>query len=134
MATKWSEDLAIGVKAIDEQHKGIFNRVDNLLNAMRQGKGKDEIGKVYAFLADYVVRHFKDEEDLMSKYNFDGCSKQKEEHTRFIKEFSGLKREFETAGTKPNLVIDTQRKLCDWLTNHISSEDKKIGTFMKMKG
>ena len=45
MAMQWNENLAVGVDVIDNQHKGIISRINNLLNAMSQGKGKDEVGK-----------------------------------------------------------------------------------------
>ena len=57
MAVQWSENLAVGVNMIDEQHKGIFSRINNLMNAMSQGKGKEEVGKVLEFLADYTQKN-----------------------------------------------------------------------------
>lgn len=134
MATKWSDDLSIGIGLVDTQHKEIFTRVGNLLTAMGQGKGRDEVGKVLTYLADYVVKHFGAEEALMTKYNYGDYSKQKTEHTQFIKDFSTLKKEFEAEGATSHLVIKTQRQLCDWLTNHITNEDKKFGIFLKNAG
>ncbi len=133
MAIQWTENLAVGVDMIDNQHKGIFSRVNNLMSAMAQGKGKDEVGKVIAFLADYVVKHFSAEEAIMAKNNYDGLPSQKTEHAQFIKDFSCLKKEFETTGVTTHLVIQVQQKVCNWLTNHIGNEDKKIGAFLKMK-
>ncbi|MCF6155622.1 MAG: bacteriohemerythrin [Candidatus Brocadia sp.] len=134
MAIQWTENLAVGVDMIDNQHKGIFSRVNNLLSAMAQGKGRDEVGKVITFLADYVVKHFRSEEELMIKNNYDGYPSQKKEHAQFIQDFSGLKKEFETSGVTSHLVIQVQQRLCNWLTNHIGNEDKKIGAFLKEKG
>lgn len=131
MAMQWNENLAVGVDVIDNQHKGIISRINNLLNAMSQGKGKDEVGKVLTFLADYVVKHFTAEEGLMKKYNFSGYPEQQAEHAKFIKDFSLLKNEFETRGVTSTLVLQTQRQLCDWLTNHITNKDKQIGVFIK---
>ncbi|OQZ04252.1 MAG: hypothetical protein B6D34_04570 [Candidatus Brocadia sp. UTAMX1] len=133
MAIQWTESLSVGVGTIDEQHKGIFSRVNNLLSAMAQGKGRDEVGKVIVFLADYVVKHFSAEEAIMAKNNYDGLLSQKAEHAQFIKDFSVLKKDFETRGVTPHLVIQVQQKICNWLTNHIGNEDKKIGAFLKMK-
>lgn len=134
MAIQWTENLAVGVDTIDNQHKEIFSRVNNLLNAMALGKGRDEVGKVIAFLADYVVKHFSAEEAIMAKNNYNGLPSQKAEHDQFIKDFSGIKKEFETKGVTPHLVIQVQQKVCNWLTNHIGNEDKKIGAFLKIKG
>lgn len=131
MALQWSDELIVGVDAIDNQHKGIFSRVNNLLNAMAQGKGKDEVGRVIAFLADYVIKHFKAEEEIMAKNNYNGISSQKAEHAAFIKDFTGIKSEFEKNGVSTHLVLQVQNKLCNWLKNHIGNEDKKIGAFLK---
>ena len=131
MQMQWSEKSAVGVDVIDNQHKGIISRINNLLNAMSQGKGRDEVGNVLTFLADYVVKHFTAEEGLMKKYNFSGYSEQQAEHAKFIKDFSLLKKEFETGGVTSTLVLQTQPQLCDWLTNHITNKDKQIGVFIK---
>ncbi len=40
MPIEWTQDLAVGVKIIDEQHKEIFRRVDALLEACKAGKGE----------------------------------------------------------------------------------------------
>lgn len=38
MPIEWTQDLAVGVKIIDEQHKEIFRRVDSLLDACKAGR------------------------------------------------------------------------------------------------
>ena len=68
----------------------------------------------------------------MNKHNYDGYSQQKAEHMQFIKDFVNLKKEFETQGVNTHFGIQTQRRLCDWLTTHIGNEDKILGTFLKM--
>ena len=55
MAIKWSPEYAIDVEIIDNQHKELFNAVNNLLEACSQGKGKEEAGKILQFLENYVV-------------------------------------------------------------------------------
>ncbi len=102
-----------------------------MLSAMAQGKGKDEVGKVIAFLADYVTKHFKAEEEIMEKHNYGGISSQKTEHAQFIRDFSDLKKDFGKNGVTTHLVLQVQNKLCNWLKNHIGNEDKKIGMFLK---
>ena len=134
MAFQWDNSLSVGVDIVDSQHKGIFTRVDSLLNSMSKGKGREEIGKVVVFLADYVVKHFKAEEDLMLKHDYNGYAKQKEEHAQFIKDFTNIKKEFDTNGVSTLLVVQVQNKVCNWLKIHIENEDKKIGEFLKAKG
>ncbi len=131
MAVQWSENLAVGVTMIDDQHKGIFSRINTLMNAMSQGKGKEEVGKVLEFLADYTKKHFSAEEKLMMESKYGGYPVQKAAHTQFIKDISGLKKDFEVKGATSDILLRTQRHLSDWLTKHIVSEDKKLGTFLQ---
>lgn len=133
MGIKWSETLATGVTKIDEQHKELFTRVNNLLEAMSQGKGKEEIGKTIKFLGDYVVGHFSMEEALMDKENYSDKINHKAQHKAFIKEFEQIKKELETGSPSTIALIQTQRKVVDWLTNHIGVSDKKLGDFLKKK-
>ena len=35
---QWTEDLTVGVEAIDNQHKELFSRINSLADAIRQGK------------------------------------------------------------------------------------------------
>ena len=127
MTNRWSEALVTGVEAIDDQHKGIFTRIHNMLKAMSQGGGKDEIIEII----DYVTLHFKAEEKLMTKHNYVSYSKQRTEHLLFIKDFSRIKREYETWGVSSHLLVETQQRLCNWLINHIGNEDKKLGVFLQ---
>ena len=64
MAIEWTEDLATGVNKIDNQHKELFKRINNLLEACNQGRGKNEVEKVIKFLDDYVIIHFSEEENI----------------------------------------------------------------------
>lgn len=133
MGVEWNQSLAVGVKEIDSQHKELFKRVSDLLDALSAGKGKQEVGNLIKFLADYTVTHFRDEEALMAKHNYIGLDEQKKEHAQLIKDLGELKKEFEAVGPSLTLLMQVQRKAVDWLTNHIAKSDKKIGEFLNTK-
>ncbi len=87
---EWSEKLVTGVKECDEQHKKLVSLVNELYDAMKQGKGKEVIDKALDELVKYASYHFTTEETLMSKYGFPELSAHKREHENFkakIKEF-----------------------------------------------
>lgn len=127
MAVLWSNDFVVGVDTIDNQHKGIFIRTNNLLDAMILGKGKEDIVEII----EYIGEHFNTEENLMAKYNYISYVKQKTEHMLFIKYFFSIKRELETQGVSSLLLIQTHQILYNWLKNHIANEDKKFCMFIK---
>jgi len=131
MALTWTEELAVGVEAIDNQHKSIFASANNLFDAMERRQGKEEVTETTAFLRKYITEHFRDEEELMINHNYAGYPEQRKEHKKFIKDYSALENEFETKGLSSHFVVQTQLFLTDWLVNHINKSDKALGAFLK---
>ena len=43
MPLTWKKEFAIGVPEIDKQHQLLFNRFDQFLEAIDQGKGEREL-------------------------------------------------------------------------------------------
>ena len=133
MAIEWTEDLAVGFNTIDDQHKELFKKINQMLEACTQGKGKEVLREMLDFLGDYVVTHFGTEERLMQQYNYPDYQSHKNHHEKFIESFMGLKKEFETTGPGIHLVVMTNRVVVGWLNSHIRNVDKLLGAFLKDK-
>lgn len=131
MALRWTQDLSVGVDVIDDQHKELFIRVNSLVDAMGEGKGKKEIDKVLKFLEDYVVTHFRTEETYMNRYKYPNYPSHKAEHEGFVKAFIDFEKDLETHGASSLLTVKVGCWLSDWLINHISKVDKAMGAFLK---
>ncbi|NLJ26365.1 MAG: hemerythrin family protein [Firmicutes bacterium] len=134
MAIQWTPALAVGIDAIDGQHKTLFQKVNNLIEACNRGQGKDTVAQTIDFLGEYVIIHFRDEEKLMQKHSFPGYLQHKQLHDAFIKGFQQLKDELEEEGPGLGLVLKTNRLVVDWLINHISKKDKAFGKFLRGEG
>ena len=122
----WDKSLEIGNDEIDSQHKEIFKRVNKLLSAMADGSGKETIGKLIAFLTEYVASHFSAEEALMRKHCYTDYLPHQMQHNLLTTDVLRIKQEFEGQGASSDLVIQIQKKVCNWLKSHISTEDKKF--------
>src|SRR3972149_3293503 len=107
MPFEWTQNLSIGVAEIDNQHKELFKRINNLLDACTQGKGKDEVLNTLRFLDDYVTVHFTEEERLQQKYNYPYYTSHKALHAEFIKNISDIKKAVEEEGAGLHLVVRT---------------------------
>lgn len=134
MAIEWKEDLAVGVKEVDEQHKELFTKINDLFNACSAGKGKEHIDSVIKYLQDYVILHFGAEEKLQKQYGYPAYEGHKEQHEQFIKDFLTLKDKIEKEGTTGLIIVQLNKVLVDWLINHIRKSDKALGAFLKEKG
>ena len=130
MAFQWRQDLSVGFQEIDDQHKELFRKINDLLESIGQGRGIQEVKNMIKFLEDYTATHFSAEEKLMLKYNYNGYSVQKTEHNKFIKVLDELKKKIGTSDVLLSSLLTVQKVTVDWLINHISKMDKGLGSFL----
>ncbi len=130
MTFQRNEDMITGINTIDCSHRWLFLMVDDLLSAMDEGKGRKALDRVFEYL-DYYVRKLQSEEEVMVGYNYGRYPLQKIEHRQFVKDISRLRKEFDARGATLHLVVQTQKKLCGWLADHVKKEDKQLGAFVK---
>lgn len=131
MGMKWEEKWSVGVDKIDTQHQELFNRIDQLVTAMKTGKGKDEVIGTLDFLEEYVIKHFNDEEELQKKNNYPKYEIQHREHEEFKDSLRELRRVFETTGISAIFVINVQQKISNWWRKHILELDRDLGNFLR---
>jgi len=129
----WKDSLSVGVNIIDEQHKELIARINKLLEAMGAGRGSGEINAVVGFLEDYTVKHFKMEEEHMLKFRYEAYTAHLAEHTAFISDVQKLKNELNGAKICSAHTMQVQRRVCDWIVDHIGKTDAKLGAFLKDK-
>lgn len=121
----WNSNLSVQDDYIDDQHKGLIDGINKFLNAMVQGSGEEVISSMLNQLGDYVITHFKDEENYMESINYSGLEDHKTIHTNFILKLEKLKREFEKEGPSALLAATIQKDVAQWLIDHIAGEDMK---------
>jgi hemerythrin len=133
MAIEWSERMSVGVALIDDQHRELIERINRLLAAAADRQAHGELPKLLGFLQDYVGTHFGAEEALMAKHHYPDTAAHKAEHVAFVADFVKLRGDLESQGPTAMLVIETQRRVVDWLLNHIGKVDRKLGGFLADK-
>lgn len=133
MPLEWKQSLETGIREIDDQHKELFNRVNQLFEACYQGKGKEEVAKIIDFLGDYVITHFKSEENIQQKHNYPDYKNHKLQHEAFIQDFIKLKSQLDNYGASSFFVLEVNKRIIDWLVQHIGKTDMVLGDFLKAK-
>ncbi len=129
--TQWSDALKLGIDEIDQQHRKLLSLIDELNEAMRQGKGKDILGKITTELDSYTKYHFKSEERLFSNCGFPEAVSHKKIHDDFVQKVTGFKKDFDSG--KLGVATDILLFLNNWLINHIKGLDKKYVPFVTEK-
>jgi len=129
MAIEWTEDLATGSAEIDNQHKMIFIRINDMLEACKQGKGKAKVESLIKFLEDYILSHFGEEERFMIKHSYPEFAAHRALHEEFKSQLAVLKKQIETEGVGVHTVISTNQLVVNWFIHHIRKVDTKLGAF-----
>jgi len=116
---------------IDDQHKTWFNHAEKLFEAGKNNNAKEYVGELLDFLDSYTKKHFSDEEKYMQSIRYPGFEEQKKAHAAFITQLDKLRSEYKTSGGNLLVILNANQMVLNWLTQHISNMDKKIGEFAK---
>ena len=80
--------LLTGVDAIDVQHRELFARVGQLLEASRSRRSREEVVRLLEYLGGYVVEHFAAEEQLMESSAYPRLGGHRAEHLEYLGEYA----------------------------------------------
>ncbi len=128
---EWSDEYSVKVNSIDNQHIKLVEMVNTLHSAMKEGKGKEVIGKVISDLVSYTETHFAHEEDLMKKHSYPEYSKHKAMHDELVGQVKEIEKSYKEGKTV--LSHDILNFLKSWLMVHIGETDKRLGSYLVSK-
>lgn len=128
MRIQWdAATMATGIGVVDAQHQKLVQTLNELIEAMRQGRGKEEIEPILAWLGDYAAKHFLYEESCMTQYRCPSAAANKAAHAEFIRLFSSFRERFAQQKATTSLVLEIEQKLALWLRDHICKIDRQLG-------
>lgn len=134
----WKDKYKVGVPLIDEQHEELFQRVTDFVETLRSaGEWEQKVPKVnetLAFMKDYVVTHFHDEEAYQQEIGYPGFEAHRKIHNDMVSYVVAVAGQFEEEGHKQELMQQFAGKLLAWLINHVAADDQKIAVYAKEKG
>lgn len=121
---EWTDDLLVGNKEIDHDHLTLISLVNELHDAIQEGKGTDILAQILHSLHMYTQEHFRREEILMEQCHYKEIEAHKLMHKRLLDQVVILQDAFDRGRSK--VAADTAELLRYWLTHHIMIADKKI--------
>ncbi|MBU2511937.1 bacteriohemerythrin [bacterium] len=128
----WNSNLSVNVIEIDLQHQKLITLINELNDAMTQGKSKAILGKIVDGLVIYTTVHFKTEEKYFAKFGYPDANSHEKEHSAFIQKVTDVKDRFEKG--EISLSIEIMNFLRDWLRKHIKGTDKQYSQFFNERG
>jgi hemerythrin len=122
----WSATYSVGIKLIDDQHKELFNLVNDMYNHVNNDDEEAErayFQGVIKQVADYVKKHFATEETIMKRTKFQGYAGHKKAHDSFILNVVDIIEKFNEGKRVP--LISLTHFIKDWILTHIAIMDKQ---------
>ena len=128
----WNEKYSVGVHALDDQHSGLFNILNELHAAMMKGQAQTLTGPLLKKLVEYTHTHFVAEESMMARTNYPGLAEHRALHQDLVKQVEGYVARFDRG--EITLNVHLLNFLRDWLTNHIQKTDHQYGPWLNEHG
>jgi len=126
---EWDGSLAVGVEAIDRQHRELFRIINSFHDKIGREEDSFALAVVLDSLKNYVTYHFGFEEKLLER---NGCP-ELAGHQALHDSFAQAVERFEAGLVQPSRqdLLELQTYLLDWLVNHIQAQDLRLAPFMK---
>lgn len=125
----WDESFRVGIDIIDEQHRYLFDLVNDLYDVVINKLGSRHVARLIKSLDAYAKVHFRAEEMMMERYGFEGLKRQNLQHQFFEKKIAAF---YEELHTNPLVAqFEALSYLRDWLVKHILVEDVKLRSLVE---
>jgi hemerythrin len=127
----WSDSYSMGIKLIDDQHKGLLDFVNDLFNHST-GNERDERAYFTVVIhqaVQYIKEHFATEEKMMIATKFPGYTEHKKTHDEFTLTVVHSVKDFESG--KRLVLAKFAHFLKDWVLTHIAVMDVQYATYFK---
>lgn len=124
----WGPILSIEVDEIDDDHRKLVNLFNILLHAVNDGESPEYLAAVLTELVNCTIWHFSHEERLMLKYGYESMEEHKAAHQELIRGAGELQEKILKAGN--TIANEDIEYLERWLTEHILTDDMRLGAFL----
>ena len=135
----WDDSIALNISEIDNQHKQLVNIINEMFDAIDDGRGNEIISGVLKKLIDYTNYHFLTEEKYFDQFKYPDSELHKEQHRYLVEQINEFQKTFNEDkrmrdGSDTLLTVDLWKFLKNWLTNHIQISDKKYASLFMANG
>lgn len=134
---RFTQDCLIGIGQIDEEHRHLFELINEAMELLRGDVFTDKYHQIEALMKDlknYADVHFEHEEAYMESIQDPELSLQKKQHNQFRDKINMLDLSVkDTPQEQMQLLEDMLLYLTKWLYGHILSSDIMIGKMQALR-
>ncbi|MCP4044998.1 MAG: bacteriohemerythrin, partial [Gammaproteobacteria bacterium] len=123
---EWTEDLAISINPIDEDHKVLVELLNRSMLLTRSESAQREFEQVLTELLEHTQYHFKREEAVMQICGYPDIDFHRQIHQFLINQATQKQQQLQSGHLSAEELVDF---LSGWLLNHIEVVDRAIAPF-----
>ncbi len=129
---KWSKDLRIGIKELDDQHKHMIDLVNSFSSLGIKSVSRNDLLDVFNDIISYAHVHFISEENFLKKISYPEAEKHIKEHQKILKKINDIFLNFSDENIN-HTVKEVEEFLTSWIEEHLMEEDKKFANYYLAK-
>ncbi len=118
---KWEDRYSLEVDAMYKVHQELIVFINKMFDAM-ETEDYSQMQIAFVNLANFVVKHFKDEEAFMDKHEFTGRETHKLTHKKLLESMGEFESQIKTKKLDKDRLHGFLRV---WLSSHIMGIDRK---------
>lgn len=123
---KWDSSFAIGIEAIDNQHRKIFERLLAIENSIAKRDPWHVLSFLLSQLAESMKFHLAVEESLLEVTRYPGLKGHRDSHGRIVDLMAELEEKLKRAPSDAFLVGFFE----DWFLRHVLSGDREYAAYL----
>lgn len=128
----WNSAMTTGVPDIDDQHRELINKFNELVEAEAGGADREKIGGILDFLQYYAEWHFNNEEQIMEKYHCHVLAENKKAHDEYRVRFGEIYGQWKNnTDSNSEVLHDTVVELARWIVHHTLTVDNQLHEYVK---
>ena len=116
----WTEQVNIGIEAVDQQHQKMVSYINQLDEAYYSGLSRKKLGKIISELVDYTIYHFKSEESLQERAGYPFLKAHQKAHVLYAQGIQDFQSRFEKG---EDISKDMEGLLAKWFFDHLKHDD-----------
>jgi hemerythrin-like metal-binding domain len=130
---EWSDEFSIGVEIFDNEHKALMAILNELHLAVSNRRERAELERICFKLMEHAVQHFRHEELYFQDWAYPEREAHSAAHKHLRRQIFSMQDKLLTdpSGDGGEAMSSFLRQ---WLTQHILSDDRQYGAFLRQKG
>lgn len=126
---KWDDKYLVGIQEIDNQHKVIFDILNQAYDAFMKNEHEQKLDEIINRLFEYTDYHFSTEEKYFKQNPDETITEHRNQHNLFIDKIQSFKEQYKK--DRKGVYYLIIKFIKDWFVNHINATDRNY--FSKLK-